>query len=253
MNSLRALRMEFFKCKRRKIWLAPLLMLAAQLMWGFQSFRDMTTTEVLEGWQDILYGFPVLNSMMTPVIAAVIASRIADIEHKGQTWKLLGTIQPLEQIFDTKFFCAAYYIFLMISIQTLAITGFGIWHGFGDGSLPTKQIFIYYISTLLVTFCILLLQYILSMMILNQMISMILGLVGSFLGLFSLFFPPGLQYLCIWSYYGILMNALMDWNREQQIVHYYFCEWNKTSFLVLFVVFLLMYFIGRRLFVRREV
>jgi len=253
MSGLRALRMEFFKCKRRKIWLAPLIMIAAQLMWGFYSYRDMTPTELLEGWQDILYGFPILNSMMIPVIAAVVASRVADIEHKGQTWKLLETIQPTGQLFDAKFFCAAYYVFIAMTLQTLAITGFGIRLGFGEGSLPTKEIFIYYISSMLVTMCILLLQYILSLLIPNQMIGMILGLVGSFLGLFSLFFPRSLQNFCLWSYYGILMNALMDWNQELKVVHHYFCEWDKTSFLILFVVFLLAYSVGRRLFVRREV
>ena len=31
---MRSLRMEFFKCRRRRLWLPLIIMLAAQLAWG---------------------------------------------------------------------------------------------------------------------------------------------------------------------------------------------------------------------------
>jgi len=250
---MKTLRMEFFKCKRRKLWLAPLLMLAAQLAWGLYSYLDdMSAKELLEGWPDIFYSFPLLNAMMTPVIAAVVASRIADIEHKGQTLKLLETVQPAGRIFDTKFICAAFYMTAMVTLQTATCVLCGVQRGF-VGAPPVPRIGEYYISTLVVTLTILLIQLILSLLIPNQMVGMILGLIGSFLGLFSLFFPPSLQRFLVWAYYGVLVNTAMDWNETTRVVHYHFIAYNWSGFVCICLIFLAAYCIGRRLFVRREV
>jgi len=249
---MKTLRMEFYKCKRRKIWLAPLLMLLVQLAWGLYSYLDMDANELIEGWADILYSFPMLNAMMTPVIASIVASRMADIEHKGQTLKLLETICPAGRLFDIKFICSAFYMTAMITLQTMTIIIFGKIQGFA-GAPPAERIGQYYISTLIVTLTILLIQLVLSLMVSNQMVGMILGLIGAFMGLFSLFFPQGLQRLLVWAYYGVLYNTAMDWNRETRVVHYYFVDYNWGDLICICLAFIVIYFIGRRIFVRREV
>ncbi len=249
---MKTLRMEFFKCRRRKIWLAPLLMIAAQLAWGLYSYIDMTLKELAEGWADILYSFPMLNAMMTPVIASVVASRVADIEHKGQTFKLLYTLRPAGELFNVKFICAAAYMTAMVTLQTSAFVIFGLLRGF-EGAPPVDRIGQYYISTLTVTLTILLIQLVFSLMITNQMIGMILGLVGSFVGLFSMFFPQNLQKLLVWAYYGVLETTAMDWNRETRVIHYYFIDYDWGGLVCICLVFIVIYLIGRRMFVRREV
>lgn len=249
---MKTLRMEFFKCKRRKIWLPLLIMLAAQLAWGLYGYDDMSTKELAEGWMELLYTLPLLNAMMTPVIAAVVASRIADIEHKGQTLKLLGTILPTGRIFAAKFFCAACYLTAMITVQTSVITTFGVLRGF-YGAPPWGRIGQYYLSTLVVTLTILLVQLILSLLIPNQMIGMIVGLIGAFLGLFSLFLPPTVHKFLLWAYYGLLENAAMDWNEQTRVLHYRFVDYDWQSLFILCAAFLVLYMIGHRLFSRKEV
>jgi len=249
---MKALRMEFFKCKRRKIWLAPLLMIAAQLAWGFHMYIDMTPQQLSEGWMDILYSFPLLNAMMTPVIASVVASRVADIEHKGQTFKLLYTLRPAGELFNVKFICAAVYMTAMITLQTSVFVLFGVLRGF-EGAPPVDRIGQYYISTVMVTLTILLIQLVLSLMIPNQMIGMILGLVGSFAGLFSMFFPQNVQKLFVWAYYGVLETTAMDWNRETRVTHYHFIDYDWCGLVCICIAFIVIYLIGRRIFVRREV
>ncbi|WNX82996.1 ABC transporter permease [Agathobaculum sp. NTUH-O15-33] len=249
---MKVLQMEFYKLKRRKIWLAPLLMLTAQLLWGLWSFSDMSAKELSQGWANILYNFPMLNAMMTPVIAAVIASRAADIEHKGNTYKLLQTVASPGRLFDAKLLCAAGWLTAAIVLQTVTITVFGMMRGFA-GAPPVDEIALYFVSTLAVSLTILLFQLILSMLVPNQMIGMILGLVGAFIGLFSLFFPQSFQKLLIWAYYGVLYTVRMDWDRATRVVDYYFVRYDSTGLLCICLFFIALYAIGRRLFIRKEV
>lgn len=249
---MRALALEFYKCRRRWVWLAPLIMLAAQMMWGLWSFRDMSEIELQEGWCNVLYTFPLLNAMMTPIVAAVVASRIADIEHKGQTLKLLETVQTASGLFRAKFLCAAAYMTVYLLLQTAVMIAFGFLRGF-VGPLPIEQLVLYFAAVLLVTWVIVLFQIILSLLVPNQMIGMIFGLIGSFAGLFSLFFPTAVQRCIPWGYYGVLHVAAMDWNEQTRVTHYYFSSFDMRSFCVAVVFLVVLYMIGRRLFVRKEV
>ncbi len=147
---MRSLRMEFFKCRRRRLWLPLLIMMAAQLAWGLYSMRDLSAKELQQGWAIILYNFPMLNAMMTPVIAAVVASRMADIEHKGQTLKLLETVQRTGALFDSKFICGAVYMTLFVLVQIAVILCFGMISGF-HGAPPLDKIGEYFAATLLTT------------------------------------------------------------------------------------------------------
>ena len=249
---MRSLRMEFFKCRRRRLWLPLIIMLTAQLAWGLYSMRDLSAKELQQGWAMILYNFPMLNAMMTPVIAAVVASRMADIEHKGQTLKLLETVQRTGALFDSKFVCGAVYMTAFIAVQIAVIIGFGMAYGFA-GAPPLEKIGEYFVATLLTTLTVLLLQMVLSLLIPNQMIGMIIGLLGSFVGLFSLFFPPSFQKFLPWAYYAVLYNTGMDWDGATRISDYYFIDFDWAGFACLIVYFVVIYAIGRRLFVKKEV
>ena len=249
---MKALRMEFYKFRRRKIWLAPLLMLVLQLAWGLYSYRNMDAEALTQGWADILYGFPMLNAMMTPVIAAVVASRVADIEHKGQTFKLLETVQSTGVLFDMKFVGAAFYMTLMMLAQGAAIVIFGLIRGFA-GPPPWDALGKFLLGNWLVTLTILLIQLLLSLLIQNQMIGMLIGLLGALVGLFSLFFPQSLQKLFVWAYYGVLYVSAMDWDPVTRATDYYFIQFDWIGLAGICIWFALIYLVGRRLFVRKEV
>ena len=91
-----ALRLEFLKSKRRGLMLTTLLLVGFEVLWIYMAFRNPSANEIQIGWMELLYQVPALNSIILPVTAAVIASRLADVEHKGETWKLLETIQRTE-------------------------------------------------------------------------------------------------------------------------------------------------------------
>ena len=249
---MKALRMEFFKCRRRRLWLPLGIMLAAQLAYLFYTMRDMTAKELSQGWAMLFYYLPYLNAMLMPVFAAITASRLADLEHKGQTLKLLETVQTPSALFHAKLLCGAAHFTLFLVLQLLAATGFGVMRGFG-GDVPTDRIAVYFCAAWLTTVGIFLLQLVLSLLIPNQMIGMIIGLAGAFVGLFSLFFPPSFQKFLIWAYYAVLYNTRMDWDAATRISDYYFCDVDLSGLLCLALYILAIYLVGRARFVKKEV
>ncbi|MDK2942605.1 MAG: lantibiotic transport system permease protein [Acetobacterium sp.] len=91
------------------------------------------------------------------------------------------------------------------------------------------------------------------MLVINQMVPMTLGLVGGFIGLFSMFLPQSFQKLVLWSYYGVLMQVGMNWDEVTRVADFYWkgTDWSGLGLILVF--FVLIYGISRILFVRREV
>ena len=249
---MKTLKTEWLKCQGRRLYLAPLLILAMQIFWGMYNLRKIPPGEASQGWPAILYTFSLLNAMLIPVMAAVVASRIADIEHKGQTLKLLETLTRTGAIFDAKFICAAGYVLAMLLLQTAIILLYGFWRGFG-WMVPWDQIGLYLLSTVLVTLTIMLVQLILALMIENQLVGMIIGLMGSFMGLFALFFPQAVQKFLLWAYYGVLSVAVMDWDQQTRATAYSFAPYDWGGLLLLILAAVLLYVLGRQLLIRKEV
>lgn len=247
----RALSTEFRKIRRRKVWLIVAALIFVQLLWAIWAFRDMDAHELSQGWMRCLYQFPLLNSIMMPVIAAVVASRLCDIEHKGQALKLLETVMPSGRLFGAKFLCGSCYMFATALLQVIVMVISGYVKGF-EGNAPIDKLLYYLLFTTAVNMTILLLQQSLSLLIANQMIPLSAGLIGALAGLYLLFFPQTLEKFLIWGYYGALMFVGMDWDETTRIVTYYSLPVNWSGFIALIVMFLVIYIIGRALFVRKE-
>ena len=248
---IKALIVECKKSRYRKLWIIVAALIGAQLLWELYSFRNMDTYDLAQGWLACLYHFPVLNAIFMPVITAVIASKLSDIEHKGQTLKLLETVMPAARLFDAKLLCGAFYVLSVILLQIGVMLLTGYVKGF-TGPAPLNQMGYYLLFTFCVTVTLLLLQQILSLLFSNQMVSLTIGLLGGFVGLFSMYLPPWFSKLTPWGYYGVLMLTGMDWERETRIVTYYWSEIDWTGFLILVSAFLVIYCVGRILFVRKE-
>lgn len=249
---MKAFLLEFRKTHRRKIWLIVLLLLATQLAWALWAFRNMSASDIKQGWLISLYQFPMLNAIIMPIIAAIIASRLCDIEHKGNTLKLLKTLVPSGRLFDMKFLSGSVYMLITAVLQAAIIIVNGLVKGF-EGGVPFKLIGYYLLSTLTVDLTILLLQQVLSLLFANQMISFTIGLIGSFAGLFLMFFPQNLQKLIPWGYYGVLMSVGLDWNRATRVSRYYLLPVHRSDFVLLIFIFIGIYAAGRSLFNRREI
>lgn len=246
-----AVALEFYKTRHRKIWLIVSAMLFIQVLWSIWGVGRMDARELSQGWMFFLYKFSPINSIMMPVIAAVVASRLSDVEHKGQTLKLLNTVMPAGRLFAAKFICGALYLFAAVLMQIVVMVVVGCIAGFA-GNPPLDKLLLYLLFTLAVSLTILLLQQVLSILFANQMISLCVGLIGGLTGLFTMFFPQGLARMILWGYYGVLMLVGMNWDAGTRIMdlHYVPVDWG--GFVTLAVSFCVLYIIGRALFVRKE-
>lgn len=248
---IKAISAEFKKTKRRKIWLIVTALIGVQLLWAFWGFGDMNERELRQGWMLCLYQFPVLNAIMMPVITAVIASRLSDIEHKGETFRLLNTVMPAGILFDAKFLCGSCYIISLTILQVGAIFLTGHVKGFTEPA-PLVSLGYYFLFTLGVSLTLLLFQQVLSLLFANQMVPLSIGLLGGFAGLFIMYLPPQLAKLLLWGYYGVLMLVGMNWERETRIIDFYWTPIDWTGFFMLIGAFLIIYGLGRILFIRKE-
>ena len=212
----------------------------------------MDAHDLEQGWEMCFFQFSILNSIILPVVAAVIASRICDIEHKGQTFRQLETLIPAGRLFDEKFIFESLYILAATLLQTIYIIVLGLIKGF-IGPPPMAMVGYYFLFTTSVNLTILLLQHTLSILFANQMISLTVGLLGGLTGIFLLYLPEIVSNFLIWGYYGVLLFIRMDWNRATRIVNYYYVPANWTGFFILVGMFCLIYFIGRRLFTRKDI
>jgi len=248
---IKALTMEFHKIRRRRIWAIVTALILVQMLWSLWGVRRMDAHDLAQGWMYFLYQFPLLNSIMMPVIAAVVASRLCDIEHKGQTLKLLETIMPAGHLFTAKFLCGALYMLATVLLQLAVIIAVGYAVEF-EGNVPLDKLLYYLLFTTAVNLTILLLQQVLSLLIKNQMVALTVGIIGIFAGLFIMYFPQSLERFLLWGYYGVLMFVGMDWNRATRITNFYYVPVDWAGFITLIIMFCLIYIIGRALFIRKE-
>lgn len=243
--------LEFYKTKRRKVWLSVFLMIVFQLLWAAWAMSRFDENDLQQGWQYVLYQFPMINTIMMPVITAVIASRMADIEHKGQTLKQLETLTSAGRVFAVKYLCCALHILCAIVLQIVIMIWLGTVKGF-DGGVPSSEFVCYFFTCSVVSLTILLIQHTLSMLIPNQMISLAVGLLGALAGLWALFFPQQFTRIVVWGYYGLLSTVHMDWNPTTRVVKYSWQPVDMAGCISIAVFLVVLYYVGSTLFKRKE-
>jgi len=212
----------------------------------------MDEHDLAQGWKSMQFQFSIINSIIMPVLAAVIASRLCDVEHKGQTFKLLETLMPAGRIFNAKFLFGSLYMLAAVILQILVIILVGLLKGFQENP-PLDMLAYYLLFTGSVNLTILLLQQILSLQFPNQMISLSLGLFGGLVGIFLLYLPQVFSKFLLWGYFGELLFIQMDWNPATRIVNYFYIPKNWPGFLILVAGFAILYLIGQRMFIRKEI
>ncbi len=249
-----ALRMEFWKSRRRGLWLVCAALLAVELLWIFWAFHNPSEQERQKGWLYLLYNMPLLNGILFPVIGATLASRTADIEHKGNTLKLLETIQPKAQLFHAKLLLGACHLLPLAALQAAALLGIGFYYGFYGQPDPTNY-WQYALFTFTACFAVYALHLALSLTIKNQFVPLCIGLGGSFIALLLMFLPYELPRLLCgpYGFFGALSFIYMsDWDPKTRIYHFLRIPTPWGSFAALLVWIAAIYVFGRIALDRKE-
>ena len=222
----RLLQCEFYKTRRRYLFVTALAITAIGLAWAtYGNYDGPSGAFMLEnGWMAFLYQLPMLNAIFFPLLSIVIASRLADVEHKGGALKQLCAIAEKGRLYDAKLLYGLGIVLLAVLLHWLGLIVFGIVRGFG-GTLPLRLYLLFLLFTILPTMAIYIIQHTLSLLYQNQAVSFFVGIIGTFAGLFSLFLPqvPLLRRFLPWGYYGTLQFVGMyGWTKETRYADAYF-------------------------------
>lgn len=244
------------ECKKTKGKLFSILLpvLGIILLWCLWVVRDPDAGLRQTGYTYLLTCFLTLNSIFLSVTVAVMASRQMDMENKGNTYKLLYTLQKKSTFFNVKLLLSLGHLLLFFLAEAVAAYAIGKILGFTEAFPLTDYIQMQGIGFLT---CALLfiLQMFFSLCLQNQLYPLFIGLIGSFIGLFSLFFPIGSAFLslCPWSYFTLGCSHITVWNEETRTTEFVRIPFNTTGFLILLAVLIIAYFAVRRYFLRKEV
>ena len=107
-----ALRAEFMKTKRRFLWLLPFCVVFFEFLWTITNSYLRKPEIAAEGYYTLLFQFPLINTIFMPLTLAAMASRLCDAENKGNTYKLLCTMQQKKIIFDAKLLMGIFYVLI---------------------------------------------------------------------------------------------------------------------------------------------
>ncbi len=247
------LKTEFQKIKRRKIGLTMATLTGIQFVWFLWATKNPDEKELTQGWLNLLYSLPLLNVIMMPTIMSVLASRLSDLEHKGNTYKQLRTLRRPGILYDAKVLCGFLFVAAICAAQILFLLVLGYCYHYTDTLYPH-----YYLSAFLLNlgccFSLYLLQLNLSLLFFNQMIPLVVGLCGSLLGLILMFIK--MYSFLPWGGFLSCTLVSMDWNVETRVVTYFYREHSAIELCAIGMVFIwiaIFYMTGRVAFTRKEV
>ncbi len=213
---MKYLGLELYKMKHKGMFLTFLLLLGVELLFVFsnygrnENFLSMISDPSAPAWEDLIVGPAVLNGLFFSIIVAVLSSRISDMEHMGNTWKLLEcNNQSKTSIWFCKYIIVSSFMLVAILIQVISI----IYYGKSVGvvaPIPVKTLIDFVVGTAMVTFVVITIQLFLSLMISNQLISMAVGMIGALIGFVSSLLPPIVRNILIWGNYAELMVISQD-------------------------------------------
>ena len=244
--------LEFYKCRRRQIFLICAGLLGAQLVWFGVYLARQEPEDLLQGWQLTLYNLAMVDAILFPLGTAVLASRNCEIEHKGATLKLLETAASPGQLYAAKLIWGGLVLAAVFLVRTALFLALGVSQNF-PGGIPWGRMAWFTLISWGVTMVSFLLQLGLSLRFANQAIPLICGIFGSFVGLLSLLFPVGMQRCVPWGYYGLMALAGMDWDEATRFTAFYWRTPEPLDVALLLLWGTVFFLVGRTLFVRKEV
>lgn len=247
---------ELKKTRRRHIGLVYAAALGLMIMWALWAMSRMQArNDVItqQGYYYLLANFPLMNSFFLPVIIACAESRLCDMELKGNTFKLLCTMQPRHSIYHIKLLLSFLYLLFFTLAQTALIYILcGIFHVAQPA--PAENILFFLLSGLTVGTLLIIIQQSLSLLSDNQLFPLFVGVAGTFFGIFSGFFSQiPIAYLLPWGYYMVFSTVGLYYEEASRTVTYYPVPFT-VPFYIGFVVFgIIAYLIGKDRFMKKEV
>ncbi|MGN0412364.1 MAG: ABC transporter permease [Lachnospiraceae bacterium] len=229
MSLTKQLLLETKKHKRRYNILIFLGFILLEMLFVYGNYSDEKCLS--DGWMILFYNMPIMNSLFFPVLISTFASRLMDIEHKGDMLKCLYTFTSPETIFATKIIYGLISLYVLVTMQCLSIL---LLVEILDFPLvfSAKYMLFYGMNTFISCSLLFFLHFILAYFFRNQAVSISIGLIGSFIGLFSAYLPTtAFQKILPWSTFVNSLFIGMDWNPKTREVKWLLLDFNYNSII----------------------
>jgi len=213
---MKEVNLELYKLRHKHLFLMVTLFLLVEIGWAFMaSSMSISRNPDNAGWEPLIAMLSSMNGLFLPILTAICVSRICDMEHKGNTWKLLLTASVRRaKLYGAKYVSASIVMLWACMLQVLAIIAFGIINGI-EQSVPLFLLIRFLIGTVLTNMVIIALQQWVSMAVKNQAFALSLGMVGGFIGLVADLLPSGVRRMFVWSYYTGLSPITQSYISEK--------------------------------------
>ncbi|MBN6187777.1 ABC transporter permease [Aneurinibacillus sp. BA2021] len=213
---MKVISLELFKLRHKHLLLMVTLFLLVEIAWAFMATSmSISRNPDNAGWEPLIVMLSSMNGLFLPILTAICVSRICDMEHKGDTWKLLLTVSMRRsKLYAAKYISASIVMLWACMLQVLAIIAFDIVNGF-EQPVPLSLLTRFFIGTLLTNMIIIALQQWVSMAVKNQAFALSLGMVGGFIGMAADLFPLGVRRIFVWSYYTGLSPITQSYTSEK--------------------------------------
>lgn len=214
-----AFRAELQKAHRRHDLALCLLLPGIVVLW-VGGLAPADPEELANGYSALLYSLPVIEAILMPVMMAVLASRLWDMEIKGNTTKLLYTLQSSRSLFAGKAVFGVLEVLLVTVLELACVPVLGRVHGYTE-AFPTGQLVYLFVCTLAVDAMLFFGEFLLMLWMGNPLPALCVGIVGALVGLFSAFMPPLASYFVPFGYY-IPLSAyeVANWDKATHTVTY---------------------------------
>lgn len=190
-------------------WVAAAMTLATTVLalYTIVSIPDLSMEDV-GAWHAMLAGLSLGIPLVSPLLLAVLASRLVDIEHQGNGWLMQSTAGQTPGAMCRAKLAA---LGLVVAASTLG-TGVlvllvgkllaGI-----TAPVPLGRFALFIGCMLLINLALLALQILLSAKIDNQLVSLGVGAFGSIAAVFSQGLSPLISHFTPWGYYALAKAA----------------------------------------------
>ena len=230
---LQALHAEWQKAHRRHDLVLCFGFAVIAYLW-LGSTAPTGADERANAYSALFYAVPVINTILLPVLMAVLASRLWDVESKGCTAKLLYTLQSRRSLFFGKAVFGFAEVVLMVALEAVVIVTLGHTQGYTE-AFPTGQFVYLNVCTLAVSTMLFFSELLLSLWFSNPLPAVCTGIIGALLGLFSAFMPQIASYFVPWGYFVPLCSyEVKVWDQATRTITYGTrpCNWGLLVFTV---------------------
>ena len=176
---LQALHAEWQKARRRHDLVLCLTFAVILYLW-LGSTAPTGQDELANAYSALFFGVPIINTILLPVLMAVLASRLWDVEVKGYTAKLLYTLQSRRSLFFGKAVFGLGEIVLMVALEAAVLLLLGHTQGYTE-AFPAGQFAYLNLCTLTVCTMLYFSELLLALWFSNPLPAVCVGVIGALL------------------------------------------------------------------------